>query len=128
MEQGEGETVVLVHGSNSDHRIWDEHRPILARHCRVITLSQRYFGKDPWLDTGEKFSMSTHADDLAAFVTGLGIGPVTIVGWSYGGGVALAMAKLNPALVKRMFLFEPSLATFVTAPEDAIALLMTDWP
>ena len=43
VEQGKGETVVLVHGSNSDHRIWDRHRPIIASGCRVIAVSQRYF-------------------------------------------------------------------------------------
>jgi pimeloyl-ACP methyl ester carboxylesterase len=119
VEQGKGETVVLVHGSNSDHRIWDRHRQILMSGCRVIAMSQRYFGRRPWPDRGESFNMSTHADDLAEFVANLRIGPVTIVGWSYGGGVALAMAAHNHALVKRMFLYEPSLATFITAPDDA---------
>ncbi len=119
VEVGKGETVVLVHGSNSDHRIWDRHRRILASGCRVIAMSQRYFGKDAWADKGDRFSMSTHADDLAEFVASLRVGPVTIVGWSYGGGVALAMAARNQTLVKRMFLYEPSLATFVTAPDDA---------
>jgi pimeloyl-ACP methyl ester carboxylesterase len=119
VEEGKGETVVLVHGSNSDHRIWDRHRKIISSSCRVIAFSQRYFGKDPWPDKGETFSISTHADDLAEFVTSLRVGPVTIVGWSYGGGVSLAMAARNHALVKRMFLYEPSLATFVTAPDDA---------
>ena len=33
------------------------------------------------------------------------------------------MAVQNPDLVKRMFLYEPAFATFVTAPEDAKAAL-----
>lgn len=119
VEHGKGETVVLVHGSNSDHRIWDELRNTIASSCRVIAVSQRYFGKDDWADNGEKFSISTHADDLAEFVASLRDGPVTIVGWSYGGGVALAMAAHNPALVKRMFLYEPSLTSFVADQDDA---------
>ena len=119
VDQGSGEVVVLVHGSNSDHRIWDQLRGTLASSCRVIALSQRYFGKDPWPDDGDKFSMSTHADDLAEFIASFRVGPVTIVGWSYGGGAALAMAARNHALVKRMFLYEPSLATFVTGADDA---------
>lgn len=121
VEQGDGVVVVLVHGSNSDQRIWDRQRAILASRYRVIALTQRYFGSGAWPDAGQNFSMTTHANDLAAFITNLRVGPVTLVGWSYGGGVSLATAVRNRALVKRMFLFEPSLATFVTAPEDAKA-------
>lgn len=123
VEQGHGAPVVLVHGSNSDQRIWNEHRSIIAARYRVLAVTQRYFGLDSWPDSGEKFGISVHADDLAAFVRELGVGPVNIVGWSYGGAVALTMAVRNPALVKRMILFEPSLATFVTVKEDATAAI-----
>ena len=123
VEHGKGEPVVLVHGSNADHRIWDRHREIISSHYRVIAMSQRYFGIDPWPDNGEKFCISVHANDLGAFVQGLRVGPVTIIGWSYGGAVSLAMATQNRELVKRMFLYEPSLTTFVTVPEDAKAVL-----
>lgn len=118
VEQGDGEPVLLVHGSNSDYRIWDDHREIIASHCRKIALSQRYFGTDPWPDQGENFRMQVHADDLAAFIRGLGVDPVTIVGWSTGAGACLAMAVRNQDLVKRMFLYEPALVTFVMDPED----------
>ena len=123
IEQGEGEPVVFVHGSNSDYRIWDDHRKIISSRYRVIAMSQRYFGSDPWPDAGEKFCMQTHADDLGAFVHGLKLGPATIVGWSTGAGACLAMAVQNRDLVKRMFLYEPALATFVSSPEDAKAAL-----
>jgi pimeloyl-ACP methyl ester carboxylesterase len=29
-EHGRGDPVVLVHGSNSDHRIWDQHSRIIG--------------------------------------------------------------------------------------------------
>ena len=122
-EAGTGEPVVLVHGSNSDHRIWDRHQSIIGSRHRAIALSQRYFGGDAWLDGGEQFNISVLADDLAAFVHGLEVGPVTIVGWSFGGAVSLVMAVRNPMLVRRMFLYEPSLTTFVTDPGEARAAL-----
>ena len=120
-EHGEGDPVVLVHGSNSDHRIWDQHRKIIGSRYRVIAVSQRYFGQDPWSDGGEQFSISTLADDLGSFVRGLGLGPATIVGWSLGDAVSLTMAVRNRQLVKRMFLFEPTLSTFVTDADQAKA-------
>lgn len=120
-EYGEGEAVVLVHGSNSDHRIWDQHRKIIGSKYRVIAVSQRYFGRDPWPDAGYRFSVSVLADDLASFVHGLKLAPVTIVGWSFGGAISLTMALRNRELVQRMFLYEPSLTTFVADVDDARA-------
>jgi pimeloyl-ACP methyl ester carboxylesterase len=120
-EQGDGEPAVLVHGSPADHRIWDQHQRIIGSRYRSIALSQRYFGRDPWLDSGEHFSISTLADDLASFVRGLALGSVTIVGWSFGGAVCLTMAARHRELVERMFLYEPSLMTFVTDTDDVKA-------
>ena len=118
-EYGEGEPVVLVHGSNSDHRIWDQHRRIIGSKYRAIALSQRYFGRDPWLDAGEEFCISVLANDLASFVRGLELAPVTIVGWSFGGAVSLTMALRNRELVRRMLLYEPALTTFVSDAGDS---------
>jgi pimeloyl-ACP methyl ester carboxylesterase len=120
-EHGRGGALVLVHGSNSDHRIWDQHSKIIGSRHRVIALSQRYFGQDPWPDSGEQFSISTLADDLASFVRDLALGPVMIVGWSFGGAISLTMAVRNRQLVTRMLLYEPSLSTFVTEPDEARA-------
>ena len=120
-EHGEGEPVVFVHGANSDQRIWDEHLEIIGSRYRAIAVCLRYFGGDPWPDAGEKFRISVLADDLACFVRGLGLGPVTIVGWSFGGAVSLTMALRNREFVRRMFLYEPTLTTFVTDAGDARA-------
>ena len=122
-EQGDGPPVVLVHGSNSDHRIWSQHCEALSVRYRVIAVSQRYFGTAPWTDDGERFNLSTLADDLGTLVEMLDAGPVTIVGWSFGAAVALTMAVRRRELVQRMFLFEPSLATFVIDPEKTKAAL-----
>ncbi len=117
LQDGEGETVLFVHGSNADLRIWNAHRAFIAPHCRMINLTQRYFGTDAWSDNGEGFSMQVHAEDLAGFIRNLRLEPVTLVGWSFGAGVCLTMAVQHPLLVKRMFLYEPALATFVADKE-----------
>jgi pimeloyl-ACP methyl ester carboxylesterase len=110
-----------VHGSNSDQRIWDQHIEIIGSRYRAIAVCLRYFGADPWHDAGEKFRISVLADDLACFVRELGLGPVTIIGYSFGGAVSLAMALKNREFVRRMFLYEPTLTTFVTDAGDARA-------
>jgi len=119
VDQDDGQAVVFVHGSNSDHRIWDEHREIIAPRYRFIALSQRYFGLSDWPDDGRDFSIETHAGDLAAFIRTLRLKPAAVVAWSYGAAVSLIMAVKHPQLVARLFLYEPSLATFVTDPAAA---------
>lgn len=121
-QQGAGETVVLVHGAISDFRTWDATRDAIAAHYRVIAPSNRYFGERSWPDNGANFSMQTHADDLAASIRALNTGPVNLVGWSYGADIVLVVAVQHPELVKSVFVYEPSLTTFVTDPADRDAV------
>jgi len=120
-ERGTGPAVVLVHASNTDNRIWTEHAARIAQRFRVIAPTQRYFGNAPWSDDGRDFSVATHARDLARFVNALSHDRVTLVGWSYGAAVCLAMAAEQPASVQRLILYEPAIVSFVTAPLEAQA-------
>jgi pimeloyl-ACP methyl ester carboxylesterase len=122
VEQGQGATVVFVHGAISDHRIWEAQREPVAQRYRFVALTQRYFGTTLWPDSGEKYSLATHADDLAAFIRDLNAGPVHVVGWSYGGTIQLVLAVQHPELVRSLFVFEGGMASFVTDPTDAKAL------
>ena len=113
--------MVLVHGASTDHRIWLDHMALIGRRRRVVALTQRYFGTAPWPDDGQHFSIDDHAADLADFLGRLGAGVVSLVGWSYGGAVCLAMATRRPDLVDRLFLHEPSIASFVADSNAARA-------
>ena len=112
-DEGEGQPVVFVHGSISDCRMWNDHHGMITPQFRMIALTQRNFGLSPWSDDGRNFSIQTHADDLAAFISALRLDPVAVIGHSYGGAVSLAMAVKHPELVDRLFLYEASLSTFV---------------
>jgi pimeloyl-ACP methyl ester carboxylesterase len=118
VEQGQGAPVVFVHGAFSDHRNWEAQRAEIAKRYRYIALDQRYFGTAPWSDDGAKYSVPTHANDLAAFIQQLNAGPVHVVGWSYGGAVALVLAVQRPDLVRSLFLNEPALGSIVSDPAD----------
>ena len=108
VEQGQGTPVVFVHGAVSDHRTWERQRDVVSANYRAISYTQRYFGTEPWDKSGPKFGEQTHADDLAAFIRGLNVGPVHLVSWSYGGHITLLVALNSPELVKSVFAFEPS--------------------
>jgi pimeloyl-ACP methyl ester carboxylesterase len=117
VEEGTGEPVVFVHGAVSDARAWEPIREAIADQYRFIAPTLRYFGAGQWPDKGERFGVTTHADDVAAFLSALDVGQVHLVGWSYGGTVAAAAALKNPDLVQSLILFEPPLPALVKEGE-----------
>jgi pimeloyl-ACP methyl ester carboxylesterase len=118
-DQGSGEPMVFVHGGLSGAGAWDAVRDEIAKKYpyRFITYMQRYFGSRPWPDEGQKYSVATHADDLAKFIASLDTGPVHLVGWSYGGLVATTAALKNPSLVRSLILYE-AIVNSVLPPES----------
>jgi len=109
VEQGSGEPIVFVHGAFSDLRVWEPIRDEVAKRYWFVAYNQRYFGTEPWPDDGKNFGIQTDANDLAKFITSLRAGPVHLVTRSRGGGVAMAAALKNPALVRTLTLHEPAL-------------------
>src|SRR5258708_31681193 len=109
VEYGSGEPIVFVHGAPSDLRIWEPVRKEIAKRYRFIAYTQRYFGTEPWPDEGKNFSVTTLAADLAKFITLLNAGPVHLLGWSYGGLVAVTAAVSEPSLVPSLILDEPTI-------------------
>jgi pimeloyl-ACP methyl ester carboxylesterase len=123
IEQGTGAPVVFVHGAISDLRFWEPQRPEIAKHHRFIAYTYRYHGVAPWPDDGSRYSVALHAADLAAFIRGLGAGPVHLVGQSYGGLLATLVASEHPQLLRSLTLAEPALgALLASAPEAKLAL------
>lgn len=118
LEQGNGIPVVLVHGAISDHRAWEPQRETITKRYRAIALDLRYFGVAPWSDNGTQYSRATHVADLATFIRQLKLGPVHLVGHSYGADIALRVAVEQPELVRSLFLNEPPLPSILTNPSE----------
>jgi pimeloyl-ACP methyl ester carboxylesterase len=115
IEQGSGKPIVFVHGAPHDLRAWEPVREEIAKTYRFIAYTQRYFGTKRWPDEGKHFSIATHADDLAKFITSLNAGPVHLVGWSHGGLVAVTAALSDPSLVRSLILYEATIMSVLPA-------------
>ena len=98
-----GDPVLLLHPLASSGEIW---RPVgeeLGRSGRtVLALDARGHGDSAW--DGGPFTVEDMADDAAAVLDALGLGPVGVVGMSMGGCTALALALRRPDLVSRLVL------------------------
>ena len=88
---GSGQALVFVHGFSLDARMWDDQFEVFASRYRVVRYDLRGFGRSD-VPTGPY----SHADDLKALMTQLGIDRAHIVGLSMGGGVAVDFALAYP--------------------------------
>ena len=107
LEVGSGPTLVCVHGSLCDFRIWSAVLGPLSREHRVIAISMRHYFPEHWDGVGPGFTMAQHVADAIAFIEALGAGPVHLMGHSRGGHIAFRVAQLRPDLVRRLVLAEP---------------------
>jgi pimeloyl-ACP methyl ester carboxylesterase len=106
VEQGRGTPLILVHGSLSDGRYWNEAASDFAKHYRVIAYSRRYnFPNTNPSRSG--YSAIADADDLSALISRLRLGKVYVVGHSYGAFAALFLAVKHPEQLRKVVLAEP---------------------
>lgn len=99
VERGAGPPVVLVHGFACGRRMWASQLRALAPRFRTIAYDQRGHGLSAAPDDPAAYSEAILADDLAALIRGLGLGPAHVVGLSLGGAVALQAAVRHPELL-----------------------------
>jgi pimeloyl-ACP methyl ester carboxylesterase len=108
LDVGSEPPVILVHGSISDYREWSNQMEPLARHYRVIAYSRRFHWPNAPPGKDANATLERQADDLAAIIDALGIGPAHVVGHSYGGATALFLARRHPEMVRTLVLAEPA--------------------
>jgi pimeloyl-ACP methyl ester carboxylesterase len=106
-EHGKGAPLLLVHGSLLDHRYWAPQMEPLGQHHRVVAPSLRHCWPARWDGAGDDFTIRQHVDDVAAFIEGLGAGPVHLLGHSRGGHVAFRVAQHHPDRVRALVLADP---------------------
>ncbi len=104
-DEGEGPPVVLIHGFASSLGTWTAVRKELAKRHRVIALDLKGFG---WTDRPEgDYSPKAQAELVLGLLGALGVEePVALVAHSWGSGIALQIALLQPKRVTRIALYD----------------------
>ncbi|TXG97642.1 MAG: alpha/beta fold hydrolase [Zoogloea sp.] len=103
---GSGAPVLLIHGSGPGVTAWANWRlvmPALAQSCRVIAPDMAGFGYTERLP-GEVHTMEGWVAHAIGVLDALGIERTDLVGNSFGGAIALALAIRHPERVRRLVL------------------------
>ena len=102
VKTGSGPVLLLLHGIGCDHTTWDRVIERLARTHTVLVpdLLGHGLSDKPRAD----YSLGGYANAMRDLLTVLGIDRVTVVGHSFGGGVAMQFAYQFPERTERIVL------------------------
>ena len=101
-----GGTALLIHGSGPGVSAWANWRlviPELSKRCRVIAPDMVGFGFSE-RPAGIRYDMDTWVGQAVGLLDALGVEQTDLVGNSFGGALALAIAIRHPARVRRLVL------------------------
>ncbi|MEJ6785194.1 acetoin dehydrogenase dihydrolipoyllysine-residue acetyltransferase subunit [Aminobacter sp. Piv2-1] len=105
LRQGEGRPIVLIHGFGADLNSW---RPMLAAGpvgALLLALDLPGHGGSPRRAPAD---LDAIAADVEATLAALDVGPVLLVGHSFGGAVATTVAARGHADVRALALIAPA--------------------
>lgn len=102
VEQGQGETLILLHGNGEDGSYFVHQMKYFSRKYRVIAVDTRGHGKTPREEA--PFTIEQFADDLYVFMCEHEIEKAHILGFSDGGNIAMVFAMKYPERVERLIL------------------------
>ena len=136
----DGRPLLALHGLTSYGGRWREVAGLLPT-FRVYGPDLRGQGRSP---QEPPWTMEQHAADVLDLLDAAGRDRVDVVGHSFGGAVAVALARHAPGRVRRMVLLDPSIAVPPTAalrhalrelevpsfadPDEAAAERAAHWP
>lgn len=107
VESGQGQVLLLVHGSLCDLRYWRWQIPELSRHFRVVAPSLRGYWPHAFEQASPLFTVEQHATDLGKLIDETVGRPVHLLGHSRGAHVALELAAQAPSRIASLILADP---------------------
>ena len=118
--RGAGSPVLLIPGGAEDAETWRAVAERLVGHT-VVTYDRRgtlRSGREDWPGRGS----AQHADDAAALLQEVGVGPAVVFGGSSAGIVATQLALRHPTLIRRALVYEPGYFRAVPGGPDVQAI------
>ena len=112
---GDGAPVVALHGLASSCHWYDLIAPLLSKEFRIVAPDQRGHGKTTQSTSG--YDWATLSLDVTGLMDRLGIQQAAVLGHSWGGHVAAALAAQQPERVSRLVLIDGGLLDVRVSPD-----------
>lgn len=132
-EKGEGEPLILMHGSNFGADLsadcsanFSRNFEGLSHRCRVLALDRLGQGYTDIPKRVEDYTMDGVVAHVAAFIRTLGLRDVHLLGHSRGGYVSCRTTLVHPDLIKTCIIVDSG--SLAPGPADATAKVMAGVP
>jgi pimeloyl-ACP methyl ester carboxylesterase len=99
---GTGSPLIILHGGVGASEVFEPVLPALAENRRVIAVHLQGHGRTKDIDRPLSFEMM--ADDIAELIEHLRLESADVLGYSFGGGVALQTIIRHPEMVRKLVL------------------------
>ena len=115
--QGQGTPLVFIHGAMGDWRSWEPQWEPFCERFRCLAYSRRYSYPNRNDMPAPHHSALDEAQDLCLLMDSLGWERAILVGSSYGGFTALALAAAHPQRVLALVAVEPPMMKYAQFSE-----------
>lgn len=117
---GSGPVLILIHGAMGDWRSWAPQWEAFTQSFDCIAYSRRFSHPNPNEMNTRQHNALVDAEDLEGLMDALAIDEAILVGSSYGGFTALAMAVRAPERVRALVAVEaPMMKYALNSPDGA---------
>lgn len=114
LQTGQGPDVLLIHGCPGSIEDWDLIVEELAKEFRVTAYDRPGHGYSGW--DGDQYSYDYQAEVALRLIDHLKLKDVVVVGHSYGGTTALALALRRPPNVKSLVVLDSAVYQLMDKP------------
>lgn len=104
---GDGPTILFVHGIFGDADAWTDQAARLSDQYTCVRYDRRGYSRST--RGSATVTDALHADDAAALIEALGLGPCFVVGSSSGAAITVDVALRHARLLRGVVLSEPPL-------------------
>lgn len=125
---GEGKPVILLHGAYMTIGMnWGEIIPVLSETRKVIAVEMQGHGHTA--DTERAFNYKSLASDVAGVLKHLNIPEADIIGYSFGGTIALKTGIDYPEMIRKMIIISSTykMEGWIPRVREAIHTMQPDF-
>ena len=122
VREGQGQPLIFVHGAMGDWRSWAPQWSAFTAQFDCISYSRRYSHPNRNAMPSPNHSALHEAQDLLALMDAMALPQAVLVGSSYGGFTALALAVQAPERVAAVVAVEPPMMKYAERSESGAAV------